>query len=388
MDIFTIDQFEKLSNQRGPQHVSIYTPTSRESSDNYMADKIHFKNELQEAESKLVALFDLTSQEAKSYLNPGYELLNDPRFWSRASDTLVFLLNQSGAEIKTLPLSLHEPLTYVGNSFTLRPLMPLLNDSTKFYILNLNLNKVKLYEATTHTISEVVLSDEVPTTINDYLLFVERQQSLQFRSGQGGKAGAMFHGQGGTDTEKVDIEQYFYELSKHVDAIMDCEPLPAILAGVEYLLPIYKKTSGYGKFTEDVITGSFGDDDVPMLHEKAMVLQKPQFTKHRTEAFEKLASLKDGDWASVDTQTVLLAAMTGQVETLFIQKNAAVWGSYDAEKHSLSIETDETKVTKELLNEAAVQTLLKGGKVYSCEQEDMPTKNSVVAAIFRNPVSY
>jgi hypothetical protein len=386
MDIFTIDQFEKLSNQRGPQHVSIYTPTSRDSSDNYMADKIHFKNELQEAESKLVTLFGLNSQEAKSYLNPGYKLLDDPLFWSRASDTLVFLLNQSGAEIKTLPISLSESMTYVGNSFALRPLLPLLNSTGKFYILNLNLNKVQLYEATSHTISEVILSDDVPTSIDDYLVFIERQQSLQFRSGQGGKAGAMFHGQGGTDTEKVDIEQYFYKLSKQVDALMECEPLPAILAGVEYLLPMYKKTSGYTKFTEEVITGSFGDDDVHMLHEKAMVLQKPKHNQHRTAAIEKFASLKDEDWASAETQTVLLAALTGQLETLFIQKNEVIWGSYDAEKHSLTIKTDDTEVTKELLNEAAIQTLLKGGTVYPCEGEDMPAKNSVAAAIFRNPV--
>lgn len=386
MDIFSIEQFKKLSDQQGEKFVSIYTPTSRDSSDSYMADKIHFKNQLQESASKLGTLFGMSSADARSYLKPGYKLLDDPLFWARMSDMLVFMLSPAGTEIKTLPVSIAKPMTYVGNSFAVRPLIPLLNRLDKFYILNLNLNKIKLYEATSHTISEIVLGEDVPTSIDDYLVFVERQKSLQFRSGQGGRAGAMFHGHGASDSDKEDIQQYFYQLSKKVDEIMQCEPLPAILAGVEYLLPMYKKASDYNQFANETITGSFEDDDARLLHEKALLLKKPELDKLRSEAFDKFNQLKDGDWASTDLETIIPAAMTGQVETLFIKKDAAVWGSYDPEKHTIVIKKDDTTVTKDLLNDAAAQTLIKGGTVYPCEVEDMPAKDLKVAAIFRNPI--
>lgn len=387
MEIFKIDQFNELLDMRGLHQVSIYSPTSRDSTDNYQGDIIHFKNQLKEAVSQLTKQYSMTEAEAKDYLKPGFDLLDDRSFWQHGSDALAFFHSSAGTQIKKLPLPLDEPRTFVGNSFMLRPLIPLLNSDGRFYILNLNLNDVRLYEATPNTISEVVLNDDVPTTIDDYLKYVEREEALQFRSGQGGKAGAMFHGQGVTDTEKEDIQQYFYDLSKKIDDIINCDPLPTVLAGVEYLIPMYKKASDYSDYEEDIVEGSYSEEDAALLHEKAFDLIEPRFDQERTAAFERFADLKNGDRASADTEKVILAALTGQVEILFVQEDAVLWGSYDKQRYELQLNPVSTPETKDLLTEASVQTILQNGKVYSCDADEMPVGDSVVAAVFRNPVT-
>jgi hypothetical protein len=387
MEIFKINQLNALLNVKGLHHVTIYSPTSRESTDNYQADKINFKNQLQKAVSQLIAQYGMTDQEAKTYLTPGYDLLEDMNFWQHNSDGLAFFHSSAGTHIKPLPLEMDAPRTFVGNNFMLRPLIPLLNAKGRFYILNLNLNDVRLYEATLGTISEVVLDDEVPTHIEDYTKFIERENHLQWRSGQGGAGGAMFHGQGATDTEKEDIQQYFYDLSKSIDKIIQCDPLPTVLAGVEYLIPMYRQASDYNQYEEKSVHGSFSEADAMLLHEKALAIVEPKFEVDRDQAFEKFAEMQGGDWASTDTSKVIKAAITGQVETLFVKEDAAIWGVFNEQLYELEIYQASTPETKDLLTEAAIKTITQGGTVYQCDADEMPEGAKNIAAIFRNPVT-
>ena len=387
MEIFKIDQLNELLDVKGLHHVTIYSPTSRDSTNNYQADKINFKNQLQQAVTQLGAQYGMTDGDAKAYLKPGYELLEDMDFWKHGSDALAFFLSSAGTHIKTLPLAMDQPQTYVGKSFMLRPLIPLLNSEGRFYILNLNLNDVRLYEATPTTISEVVLGEDAPTKVGDYTKFIEHQQHTGARSVQGG-GGAVHYGQGGgNDSEKEEIQQYFYELSKAVDNIIQCDPLPTVLAGVEYLIPMYRQASNYHKYEQESVHGSFSEADTMLLYEKALAIVEPKFEVERDQAFEKFAELQSGDWASTDASKVIKAALTGQVETLFVQEDATLWGVFNEQLYELEIYQASTPETKDLLTEAAIKTITQGGTVYQCDADEMPEGAKKIAAVFRNPVT-
>ncbi len=387
VEIFKTEQLNELLNVKGLHHVTIFSPTSRDSTDNYQKDKINFKNQLQEAASELSKMYGLSDSEAKAYLKPGHDLLDDPEFWQHGSDGLAYFQSSKGTNIKMLPMEIEQPSTYVGKSFMLRPLIPLLNADGRFYILNINLEDVRLYEATSGTISEVLLNGDVPTKIDDYTKFLERQEQTGVRSVKGG-GGAVHYGQGaGNDSEKEEIKQYFHRLSNEVDSILDCDPLPAVLAGVEYLLPIYRQTSKYHKYVDETIHGSFTEADAAVLHAKAWEFMGARFDEERDERFGKYAELANGDWASSDTHQVIKAALTGQVETLFVQEDAAIWGVFNEQLYELEIEPAATPETKDLLTEAAVKTIMQQGKVYQCTAEEMPEDGKVISAIFRNPVT-
>ncbi len=387
MEIFKIDQLNELLNVKGLHHVTIYSPTSRDSTNNYQADKINFKNQLKKAVAQLSDQYHMTDADAKAYLKPGYDLLEDMNFWQHGSDGLAFFHSSAGTHIKTLPLEMDEPQTYVGKNFMLRPLIPLLNAEGRFYILNLNLNGVRLYEATPSTISEVVLGEDAPTEIKDYTKFIEHQEHTGARSVQGG-GGAVHYGQGGgNDSEKEEIQQYFYELSKAVDDIIQCDPLPTVLAGVEYLIPMYRQASDYNKYEKESVHGSFSEEDATLLHEKALAIVELKFEVDRDQAFEKFAEMQGGDWASTDANKVIKAAMTGQVETLFVKEDAAIWGVFNEQLYELEIYHAATPETKDLLTEAAIKTITQGGTVYQCDTDEMPEGAKNIAAVFRNPVT-
>ncbi|TDB68067.1 baeRF7 domain-containing protein [Arundinibacter roseus] len=389
MEIFRLDQFNDLLEMEGEQKVSIFSPTSRSSSDNYQQDKINFKNQLKEALTQLMEKYEWKEEESKTFLAPGYELLEDVAFWQHSSDAVAFFHSSAGTIIKQLPFELDAPSSFVGKNFMLKPLVPLLNANSRFYILNLNQNDVRLYEAGMHSYSEVVFPEDVPATIDDYLVYVHRQESLQFRSGgsSGGNGGAMFHGHGAANTDKIDIEQYFYELSKKVEEIIACEPLPVVLAGVEYLIPIYRKTADYNGYVEGYVQGSFAEGDAASLYEKALEVMEPIFEKKQQDAQDRFKELQFGEWASFEPEKVILAALTGQVDTLFVRKQEAIWGHYNESLYTLTLEEESTAENKDLLTEACVKTILQNGQVYMCAREDMPEEGAVVAAIFRNPVT-
>ncbi len=388
MEIFKIEQLNELLNVKGLHHVTIFSPTSRDSSENYQKDKINFKNQLQEAVSELNKMYGMSDSEAREYLQPGYDLLDNPEFWQHGSDGLAYFQSSKGVNIKTLPIEIEEPSTYVGKSFMLRPLMPLLNGDGRFYIINLNLKGITLFEATEATISEILLDDEEFNQISDYTKYIENQQHLGARLGHGGPGGSIHYGQGGgNDSEKVEIQQFFYKASKPIDDIINCDPLPAILTGVEYLIPMYKTASDYHKYAEESIHGSFTTENVAALHAKAWEIMAPKFEEERDERFGKYAELANGDWASSDTHKVIKAAFTGQVETLFVQEDAAIWGVFNEQLYELEIEPAATPETKDLLTEAAIKTIMQQGKVYQCTAEEMPEDGEVISAIFRNPVT-
>ncbi|GAB2797630.1 hypothetical protein GCM10027275_48920 [Rhabdobacter roseus] len=385
MEAFTINQLNELAGKKEPRSVTIFSPTRRQSTDNYQQDKIHFKNQLQDAEAQLAQQYGMSEAEAKEYLHPGYDLLADNTFWQYGQDMLAFFLSPGESQYFQLPLPIESPELYIGHSYRLRPMLPLLHGNEQYYILNLNLEDVRLYKANQYNCSEVELPENVPTSIDDYLQYVEKQESLQHQSGVGA-AGGIFHGHGVTDRDKTDIEQYFYMLSQELDKIFKEDQIPVVLAGVEYLPPRYRKTTHYNKISEESITGSFGPKDGQKLHQEAKELMMPHFQEKQTQAEQKYHNLKSGDMAASDTEKTVLAALTGQVETLFLRRDAVLWGQYDAENYQLHTEQDSAPGNTDLLTEAAVQTVLMKGEVYLCNADEMPAGDSVVVAVFRNPV--
>lgn len=385
MEIFKIDQLSELLKVKGLHHVTIYSPTSRESTDNYQADKINFKNQLQKAVVQLGQQYGMSEGAAKTYLKPGYDLLDDMNFWQYGSDGLAFFHSSEGTHIKSLPLELDEPQTYVGKNFMLRPLIPLLNADGRFYILNLNLQDIRLYQATPGTISEVILDADDTLEIQDYRKYLVRQRQTESFKVRGGRF--VHFGQGGaSDTEKEEIQQYFHMVSKEIDDIIQCSPLPTVLAGVDYLIPMYRNATDFTDYAEESIHGSFTDNDATLLHEKGWEIMEPKFAQKREERIEKYAELAHGDWASFDTKKVILAALTGQVETLFVKEDAAIWGVFNEQLYELEIYQAATPETTDLLTEAAMKTIMQGGTVYPCSADEMPEGAKSIAAVFRNPV--
>jgi hypothetical protein len=70
------------------------------------------------------------------------------------------------------------------------------------------------------------------------------------------------------------------------------------------------------------------------------------------------------------------------VEALFVALGVQVWGKFDKDTNTIHIREEPQPGDEDLLDLAAIQTILKGGTVYALEPEKMPGHGSL-AAVFR-----
>ncbi|OHB65986.1 MAG: hypothetical protein A2Y76_13025 [Planctomycetes bacterium RBG_13_60_9] len=78
----------------------------------------------------------------------------------------------------------------------------------------------------------------------------------------------------------------------------------------------------------------------------------------------------------------LPAACNGRVRTLFIQRHARTWGTFDPQRLSVETRENPAKGDVDLIDLVTIHVLLHRGKVHAVRRDQMPT-DGLQAAIFR-----
>src|SRR5690554_4196788 len=243
MNTITRSEFRELASHAGDRVISIYIPTSKQSTDGYQADKINLKNELKD----IIKELDLEAEEVKRLVKPAQDLLDNYDFWKRNSDMLALFIIDGEMEMYRLPVKIDKSCHFIGKKPYLLPLMSELTKDGNYYLLFLDLNRIRLYQGSRNSIKEIELDPEEIT-----LSFREEEdleENVEHLQGQGGvgKAGVMYHGQGGgTDEErKVIIQNYFHRMTNMLEPKLNENPLPLYLAGEASLMPLFHEASNY-----------------------------------------------------------------------------------------------------------------------------------------------
>ncbi len=119
--------------------------------------------------------------------------------------------------------------------------------------------------------------------------------------------------------------------------LLEEKNIPMVLAGVEYLLPIFREASSYQNLLEDGIAGNPDRENLKELHERAWNIVRPIFEESQKKAFEKYEQLngQKSSLATSDIKEAVKAAVVGQVETIFVPLGMQKWGRYDPENHKV-----------------------------------------------------
>lgn len=376
--------FEELAEFHEPHCTSIYIPTHRAGQEvNKGLDKKLFKNSLKKVKEELKHVYQMSEPEINDYLAPASELLSKSDFWNYQSDGLAVFIGKDFFRHFTLPVHFEE-YYYVADHFYLKPLLPLLNEEANFYILALSLHDVRLYEGHPHQIDELVVDDLLPERLEEAVGFDYRQKYLQFREGQSGTDKTIFHGHGeGKDEKKEEVLKYFRAVNNGVMQVLHDKKSPLIIAAVDYLIPIYREANEYNHLHNEHIQGNPEHSDPVLLHEKAMNILSDYFAKDqkvKIKTFERELSNKK---ASFEAKEIIPAALNGRVDTLFIRNRSSLWGTFEKDTNSINKEDQKTPHNADLLNTAAINTLMQSGKVFLLEKEEMPEPGSLVNAIYR-----
>jgi release factor family 3 len=379
MDFLTRDDLETLVGYSDGPCVSIYLPTHRAGVET-LQDPIRLKNLLRKADQDLQGLGQ-SGHALPALLRPARELLENYEFWQHQSDGLALFLAKDF--LRTFRLQLQVPeLAIVAEHFHVKPLLADITVNSHFYVLALSQNRTRLFRGTQASLAELAVQD-MPGSMSDWSQEEPLERQLQSHSaGNGhGYRTAVIHGQGGQN-RKEELVAYFHEIDLAVRKQLPYHPGPLILAGVDYLYPLYHRASSITALLDTWISGN--PDAMPLheLHKRALAIASAHFSQAQKEACDRYLALWHTQRASNKLSDILPAALHGRIESLLVAVGVQTWGRLDATTSEAVISESPGAGDEDLLNLAAIHTCISGGTVHAVQPEEVPGGGDV-AAVFR-----
>jgi hypothetical protein len=377
-------QFRELSKVHALHCISIYIPTHRAGQEvDAGQGQSRLRNSIKELK-KILQRLGLKENEINQQLAPLKRLLEDLHFWRNQSDGLAIYLHGGQLQHFTLPIHFKDHV-YVADHFYLKPVIPFFNDDGRFYILALSLQHAKLFECSRHTVTEVNIVDLVPERLEDVVGYDYQEKSLQQRSGQGGEAGVMFHGQGaGKEDAQQEAEKFFRAVDAGLMKIIQQDDVPLILACVDHHYPVYREITAYPNLFEGHLSGNPEQVDPVLLHEEAWMLVEDYFRQQRKKKTNEFRDLSASGRTASSLIDIIPASFDGRVDTLFICQGKDRYGRYEQEKRLVIVDEDPGEsYHASLYNMAAVNTLKNSGRVYLSEPGHMPLEDTEINALMR-----
>ncbi len=391
MKTLSKSELKALMTYQSDPCLSIFLPTHRRAGPDMLQDPLRLKNLLHQAQGLLLAHTPESTQ-VEGFLKPIIALLTNQQIWKHPDEGLAILRSPDTFRCYQLPFSLKEQVM-VSQHFYLKPLLPLFTADRSFYILALSQNEVRLLQATHFGVKEIALPESVPTSMASASKYDQPEPMLESHSsastatrGKGGRRPMIFHGQGaGPANEKQIILHYFQQIDRGLHDLLHDEMAPLVLAGVEYLLPIYHEANTYPHLLPEGVPGNperlKGRDEI--LREQAWSKVWPLVLKEQQDALAEFEEYKGTDRTSSNVSALVPAACYGQIESLFVALDQEQWGTFDPATYTLDLHETAASGDEDVLDLAARQTILHGGAVYALEQDHMPDK-AVLAAIYRS----
>lgn len=387
MDRLSKNEIKTLLEKQKCPCVSIFLPTSRGGVESQQ-DELRLRHQIRDAENRLL-LENLRSTEVEKLLEPLNALLDDGEFWLHTVDGLAMFRTSELFHYYRLPCSFKEQVI-VSDHFYLKPLLPFLANDGRFYILGMSQNAIRLLEGTRYSVHQLELPEAVPESLAEALKYEEAENEVSFYSsssgalvGKGGRKAAIFYGQGvGHDDSKDHLLRYFQQIDRGLHELLKNESAPLVLAGVEYLFPIYRQANTYPYLLAQGVPGNPDKLSSNVLHEEAWAVVKPYFQKVQERAAAQYRDNVGTTRTSNDIREIMPAAYYGQVGSLFVAIDQELWGTFDPTSNTIHVHKEARFRDDDLLDEAATQTLLHDGSVYAVEQVKVPGE-SLLAAVFR-----
>jgi hypothetical protein len=381
MDILTFDQLKQLSPVRQDWCLSLFMPAHRAGPE-VEQDHIRFKNLLTKAEEKLLEL-GWKNREITSFLNPAMDLLLQSDFWQNQADGLAVFLSRDEFYTFRLPIHFVE-FVLVSKRFHLKPVLPLFMQSLDFKILALSQNEVKLYDCTSVNIEEHDLAEKIPN-FAEAMRFDQFIKQTQFHTGtssrEGGERAGMYFGHDPKDDEKSHLLNWFHKLTDTLSSYLHEDRAPIILAGVKSLLPMFEQANDSLPLIKEGIVGNPEEKKPQQLHQSGVAILEKELMNEVEAAKNRYFDLSTKELTTSEVDTIVRSAYHGRMDVLFYAPDIHIWGKYDPDGGEIERHEKYQDGDDDLMDIAAVTTILRGGKAYQMPQEEMPEQNKMAGIL-------
>jgi len=346
-------------------------------------DPLRLKSLTRRAQRQLEE-FGADSRSIDRITRPVRELEDDGIFWRTQEAGLAIFSSTGLFRHYRLPVRFEE-LVVVSDRFHVKPLLPLFLADGPFYVLALSKSRARLVHATGSGAHEIEV-EGMPKSLDEALQYDGKERQLQFRAsvptGRGERS-VSFHGHGTVKEEaKDDIMRYCRQVDRAVTKHLAGRQAPVVLAGVDYVVSLYRKTSAYQPLVDDSVPGNPDAWSPHELRERALPKVEPLFAKSRAAAVARFRDLGGTTRVSDRVEEVVPAAHRGRVETVIVPVGVQVWGGFDRVSGRVEIHAGYEPGDDDMLDLAALSTILNGGEAYAVAPEDVPG-HALVAAVFR-----
>ena len=243
----------------------------------------------------------------------------------------------------------------------------------------LSQSKIRLFHGSRFGLEKITVPG-VPEGMKEA---VSQEQNEAFQQRARGRETAVSFGRGEGRADK-NISRYFHQVNEGIQDFLRDKNIPLVIAGVDYLLPLYRQANTYPGLLPGEIKGNLDSLRAEALHEKAWPLAEPLFGRRRQEAMEEFRTRMGTEKASTSIPEIVPASYQGRVSSLLLAGRRHEWGAVDRSKSGAvsRICRREEEGCEDLYDFAAVHTLLKGGKVFVVE-DNAATQGASIAAVFR-----
>lgn len=370
---------DELLQQQGDQCITVFMPVETTGAETRQ-NPIRYKNLINSL---------MQHTEEREWLAALHALEEDLTFWQEQKKGLALFSTPQKVTLLKLPFAPQEKAS-IGARFEILPILSLLDEDQSFFVLKVNLNKMQLLLGSRFgEFTEVPIDGDIFTSLEDYLATFELTQELQFRtipgsSTGGGRGGAIFHGHGDVTAEqKTQIRRFFDQYQDGLKELLSENPLPIVLVGVEYLLPIFKEAFQQNTLITDCISQQPETLSDGELRKEAWRCLQDVFGQEERKERELYQELQGTSRTTPFITDVIPYAREGRIQTLFIRKQTTVWGRYDAEKNEVRLHTEQQPNSESLWERAAQEAFLTGAKVFMIESEDPLLNSEAGAALLR-----
>lgn len=379
--VLSKEKLSELADFKSEHCISLFFPTHPAGAEvNGQVDQTTFKTMVKHMASALKKE-NLKGDVIDRMLKPAHDLLENDTFWRSLSRGLAVFIADGFFNYLRIPVAPKEELV-MQRSFHLSTLLPVMTNSDHFFLLVLSKKQAKLYRADAFGMVYLPVS-ELPDGVDDVVHFEEKDDQKLFRTGSSGAGGgANYHGiSSGKPDDKENIAMYFDEVDETLfKEVLHNEHAPLLLAGVEYMISIYKQVAKYKPIWDNALIGSHEHDDSNALYKMARKKMEPYFEERHRKALEMYGNNTGSpSMTSFFPEDVIPAAFYKRVWHLFVQHERHLWGKFDEMNNKLVFHATRQVGDEDLIDKAIVKTILNAGEVHLLPQDQMPGKSSIAA---------
>lgn len=385
--MITKEQLTALASVQSSPAVSIFLP-GHEGSRDIRQGAVRLKNALSAITEQLVGQGH-RRPDVDSLLREAQALYDDEGFWREERGSLAIFAAPGLFQLHQVPTELPETAV-VGPRPHVKPLLPLLADDGRFFVLTATADDTHLYAGSRFGLEEV--EADIPRSVAEVTAETDYQNTRHAappaRPRSAGPVGMPATHNFGEDPEeqrKAQLIEHLRRLHNALERHLGGTRAPIVLVAQPEIEGHLKALAKGITFHEETIQVDPDSLDPAELHRRAYETVRPKLAQRRADdldRFNMLAGSGDARGAT-ELQAIVSAARFGRVDTLIVTEGASAWGAHDEAADRVRIDEGPTPENQDLVDYAAVQTLLQGGNVHVLPAAEMPREGCPMVAILR-----